>query len=792
MACSIVMPAVSLHFYLEFPRPKPLLRTRPWLLALIYGIPLVSLAALTGIYLYLRAIRDEAAETTALPWTIFGNGILAYLAVAVTFYVASVAALFYSFRAASDATERNQVKWIFVGSLLALIPISYTLYLIFWEPDDFGAGAGEWPMFVASFCFTVAFAISITRYRLMQLDQLVSSGMLYFLISFAAGALYYVVVLFLMLVSGVIPAPSFPHAVAFSAAALVFLLVLDLARGGVKRALDRRFNRQKLQLDRTLHRLGAAIEQLVDPPTLARRLLQTTGEVLTVTSGAVYLREGEPPIYRLAGCLGSTPPPLAELSSGCPLVEALRTRPALVARPGLATDPTQRQLRLLGGTVAHAIEHEDRLLAFLVLGPKHSGPYESSDLELLAAFAQLTALALENADGHRTIDGLNKDLQAKVEKIAEQQHRILALQAQLTNRAVRSPATKSQDSADEIPTIPANGEVENGAVEAVVDGSGIIGSSHSIRHVLALARKAANSPSAVLIRGESGTGKELVARVLHEQSPRAGKPYVKVHCAALAPTLLESELFGHVKGAFTGAHRDKIGRFEMANGGTIFLDEVGDIPLDVQTKLLRVLQEKTIERVGSSEPLAVDVRVIAATHQDLDELMRQKRFREDLYFRINVIPIAVPPLRSRREDIPELALYFLNLYARRCGKAVQQFDDDAMATIKAYDWPGNVRELENVVERTVVITDGQIVTVDDLPPEIQEPLIEPTASVTEWYGSGPTSLGVRAERSERGRYERERLVRALAAADGNKAEAARALGLARSTLLSRLKKYGLS
>jgi transcriptional regulator with GAF, ATPase, and Fis domain len=797
MAIGVLMPAVSLHFYLEFPRPKPLLQDRPWLLGLIYGIPAVFLMVFMGIYFYLRAIRDEAAEITALPWAIFGNGIMIYLVIAVIYYVGCVAALFHSYRTAADPTERNQVKWIFLGAVLALVPIGYTLYLIVWELDEFGAGAGLWPMFVASFCFTVAFAISITRYRLMQLDQLMSSGMVYFLISFAAGLVYYVVVFLGMLLSGVIQAPSFAQALVFSVTALVFLLFLDVARSGFRRVLDRRFNRQKLQLDRTLHRLGEAIEQLVDPPTLARRLLQAAGELLNVSSGAVYLREGDPPLYRLAGCFGSSPPPLPELSSGCPLVEALRSRADLTVRPGLATDPAQRQLRLLGGTVAYALEHEKRLLAFLVLGPKNAGPYEQGDFDLLAAFAQLTSLALENAEGHRHIELLNRDLQTKVEKIAEQQHRILALQAQLTGRSVRGPAAVVRGQAsvgeEDQEGDSANGDTRTASdANVVASAAGIIGSSFAIRQVLEMVRKAAASPSAVLIRGESGTGKELIARALHEMSPRAGKTYVKVHCASLAANLLESELFGHVKGAFTGAHRDKVGRFELADGGTIFLDEIGDISLDVQTKLLRVLQEKTFERVGSSEPLEVDVRVIAATHQDLDELMRDKRFREDLYFRLKVIPISVPPLRARREDIPELALHFLEVYARRCGKAVPRFDDDAIALLKSYPWPGNVRELENVIERTVVVTEGATITIADLPPELQEPVAEFVDPQPQWSVAGITSIGVRAERGERARHERDRLVRALAAADGNKAEAARALGLARSTLVSRLKKHGLS
>src|SRR6185437_9280746 len=209
---------------------------------------------------------------------------------------------------------------------------------------------------------------------------------------------------------------------------------------------------------------------------------------------------------------------------------------------------------------------------------------------------------------------------------------------------------------------------EGGAAVEAFDR--IKGSSPAVRRMTSMARKVAASPSAVLVRGESGTGKEVLAAAIHAGSPRAARPFVKVHCAALSQSLLESELFGHVRGAFTGADRDRIGRFEQANGGTLFLDEIGDINLEVQTKLLRVLQEMSFERVGSSQPISVDVRIIAATHQDLEALIRSGRFREDLYYRLNVFSLRTPALRERREDIFELAVFFLGRHAERAGKAV--------------------------------------------------------------------------------------------------------------------------
>jgi transcriptional regulator with GAF, ATPase, and Fis domain len=813
MVCSMILPAVSLHFYLVFPRPKSFYERMPGrTLLLIYGPATIFLAALISAYLTARWVFNAASATEQSDLlSMLLRGILyevyVYFGVSSLWYLASVICLVHSYRTARDQTEHNQVKWILFGALAAMVPFGYSLYLAFMEQQSFGGGAATWPMFAASACFTIAFTISITRYRLMQLDQIISSGVVYFLISAAVGAIYFAVLLVLQLVVGrrLSFDPSI-QALWVSVTALGLLLVLDLVRARIKAALDRHYHREKHQLDRTLQRMSQAVEQLVDPPALAKRLLGASAELLGVERGAIYLRDGEAPLYRLADHLG-TPPPLAELASGCPLIEALQAHGTLLAvspryaisraRPnglsGPDRKPAQRQLQFIGGELAHALVHEGQMLALLVLGPKGTGVYGADDVNLLAAFAQITVLALAGAQGHRTIESLNRELQAKVVKIGEQQRRILALQSQL--RAVGSgqwavaKETDGSTATDSSPPAAASAEPISGPLPAAPY---IVGSSPQVRELMQLVKKVSASELAVLLHGESGTGKELLARAIHEHSPRAGKPYVKVHCAALSASLLESELFGHVKGAFTGAHRDKVGRFESANGGTLFLDEIGDISLEVQTKLLRVLQEKTFERVGSSDPVAVDVRVIAATHQDLPKLIAAGRFREDLYYRLNGFPIVLPPLRDRREDIAELAQHFLRQYCQRCGKEMTQIDDDALARLKAYQWPGNIRQLENVIERAVVIVEGPVITEYELPPEIVDAAPDLEFPSENGIIADDLPSGLQTERAERDRQERERLVRALAAAGGNKAEAARALRLARSTLVSRLKKHGLS
>jgi transcriptional regulator with GAF, ATPase, and Fis domain len=832
MICSVLLPAVSLHFYLVFPRPKAILDRAPRrVLLLLYGPPLFFLLLFLHNYFLIRWLYNYQDGSDELVGLLLGKMLFAiycYFVVAALWYLASVVCLLHSFRSAVGVTERNQVKWILWGTLASLAPIGYSLYLALLERQRFGSGAATWPMFLASLCVTVAFAISITRYRLMQLDQIINSGVIYFLISTVVGLAYYgICVVFTGLVlldSRSLQGPSLGQVLAASSTMLLMLIGLNLIRGRLTAALNRHFRREKNQLDHTLQRMSQAIEQLVDPPTLAHRLLHTSAELLGANRGAIYLRQGDPPLYHLTEALGPAPA-LAELSSGCPLVETLLSQGAL-ALP-TQTPPTSagpRQLHFLGGVIAQGLLHEGQLLGLLILGTpteprglatEMSGGYTAEDLHLLTAFAHMTVLALLSAEGHRKIETLNRELQTKVEKIAEQQRRIMALQSQLS--AIRHPPSPpdAQPTADSLPPTPE---------------SGMIGSSPQVRHLMAQVRKVATSDSVVLLRGESGTGKELLARALHENSPRAGRAFVAVHCSALSSGLLESELFGHVKGAFTNAIRDKVGRFEAADGGTLFLDEIGDISVEVQIKLLRVLQERTFERVGSSEPLKVDVRIVAATHQDLETLMRQGRFRQDLFYRLNVLPIVLPPLRQRAEDIPELALHFLRVYSQRMNKQVDGIDDDALARLKGHPWPGNIRQLENAIQHAVVVAEKPLVTVDELPADLHaDPLpftplpyrsvadtdasFEDEESILDeqirevadhWSpllsaplpSSGIVAPGllsvIQNERTERERRERELLVRALAAAGGNKAEAARALGMARSTFISRLKRLGLT
>jgi len=319
----------------------------------------------------------------------------------------------------------------------------------------------------------------------------------------------------------------------------------------------------------------------------------------------------------------------------------------------------------------------------------------------------------------------------------------------------------------------------------------IVGKSEPMQRVFKLIGQVARSDATVLITGESGTGKELVARAIYHHSQRAHQPFLAINCAAIPENLLESELFGHERGAFTGAHERRIGKFEQCDGGTIFLDEIGDMPLATQAKVLRVLQNGEFQRVGGNQTLKVDVRVIAATNRDPERHVAQQKFREDLYYRLNVVRIHLPPLRERREDIPLLVDYFLRkTHIKRVSPAVIQI-------LQQYDWPGNVRELENVIERATVVARGDTLLPENLPSDVREPKrVAPTAEdVSAAVNAAATALFSLAKKDPTLKLmplmEREMITRALAATGGNQVQAAKLLGITRATLRKRIAKFGI-
>ncbi|MFI3266359.1 MAG: sigma 54-interacting transcriptional regulator [Rikenellaceae bacterium] len=352
--------------------------------------------------------------------------------------------------------------------------------------------------------------------------------------------------------------------------------------------------------------------------------------------------------------------------------------------------------------------------------------------------------------------------------------RLLKIMAGIIGRALRC----RQEYAEEVAQLKAENEALRSGIIDSDNSWNMKGKSRQMNELHALVHSVANTDASVMIRGESGVGKELVADSIHTHSNRSKKPFIKVNCASLPDTLIESELFGHEKGAFTGASQRRIGRFEAADGGTIFLDELGDIPASTQIKLLRVLQEREIERLGSSTPIKVNVRVIAATNRDLEKMISNGEFREDLYYRLNVFPLFIPSLRERVNDIPILANHFIDKFNARYGKNIKRITTATIDMLMIYKWPGNIRELENCIERACILSNDNVLRSHNLPPTLQ------TAESSQTVTSGHLDTVV-------GRFEKQLITEVLTSTKGNMSKAAESLGVSERIIGLRVKKYNI-
>ena len=469
---------------------------------------------------------------------------------------------------------------------------------------------------------------------------------------------------------------------------------------------------------------------------LLRAISASLRRVLRCLGVGVFLPDGDGKHLRICAFdvqEGELPPDFAFPVEGSEPGEVFRTGTARITTPDSA-DNIRQGAPLPVGLQAVAflpLTNRNRILGVLGLGMYEERPFDDSDLSFLGLVANQIAIAIDNALAYREIAELK-------DKLAQEK---LYLEEEIRSEA---------------------------------DFEGIIGQSSALREVLQLVETVAPSDSTVLLLGETGTGKELIAQALHDRSRRKDRTLVKLNCAAIPTGLLESELFGHERGAFTGAITQKIGRLELADHGTLFLDEVGDIPLELQPKLLRAFQEREFERLGSTRTKKVDIRLVAATNRDLHRMVEEKQFRSDLYYRLNVVPIRIPPLRERPEDIPLLVKYFTQKYARRMQKKIEGISTASMRRLPLWHWPGNVRELENLVERAVVLSRTERLEISI--PELPDDSLNATPASIEKFD------------------ERERILRVLKETKGRVGGpngAAERMGLKRTTLITRMKTLGI-
>lgn len=818
--CAGMLPALVLKFFLLFPREPDFVRSwRLWINSAVFGLSGLSCLILTACYWCGWALNGELARG---PWTalqklvavaqIFLRGsatldpassstLMLYLlritvhgaiVLASAYFALTVAKLGSSLLKSDTPRERRQVVTILGAALLSTLPIGYTLYLAFFRKVDFALGRAQVPMFIASMLFMAAYTHGMVRHRLMLAEEVDDRGRRYVITSLLVSGGFAV----LVAVGGIF-ANSYSLPLGSSTTQQITLfLILFLAAGmslwvrdRLQAVVDRRFFSEKYQLDRAMQQLNRSASYLAEPSAMAEITLRTCQEVIDASWAGMFVRDGQGTLRLIGSRSLQQAPAQLKIESVHDDTADRIVIPRLPSPNRESMSPVQQLLHDHRAELLCRLEGDDGLAGVILLGRKRSGmAFTAEDFAFLQAIAQMSVLALHSSRANQTMARLNAELKTKMESIAEQQRQLAALRAELT---------VLQQDAGQQPVSPADQDF---------DREGVRGNSPALLDILGQVRKVARSVSTVLIRGESGTGKELMARVIHRNSDRANAALVCVNCAALSPSLLESELFGHVKGAFTGAHADKQGRFLAADHGTLFLDEIGDISQETQVKLLRVLQERCFEPVGSDKSISVDVRLVAATNRNLEEMIARGEFREDLFYRLNVVALTLPPLRQRPEDLAELVFFFLSRSAQKTKKQIRQIDPQALAVLESHQWPGNIRELENVIERAVVLADSDRVTMEDLPAEIRtltpvRPLsrtndsVEISASATALRQTvrkvmdtdGPVVLSGRQSDGE------EQLLRdALKSSGGNKAIAARQMNMPRSTFFSKCKKYGIS
>ena len=717
-------------------------------LALLY-VPPVLLA--TILSLNHLAFRNGADNQTS--WTVGKLGGAAAVVLAAIYLTVGAVARARRLRAKRDEIDPTAARWLHVGGVFMAVPL---LASLIWASRDLPAFiAGGFRPFVAVAMVggSACVVMGMSRVPFGELDRLWRRSSGYVLATLLAAGVYLGLIGLLGGAASVLSGGDFRVALAATLAAAV---LFGPVRMRLQAMVDVRFERNRTRARNLLREAAEAAVATLDIDELQQGVVERVRSALSAEGVALYVAEAD--LWRREVVAGIVPID-AEVAGG------------LVARRLDAALTAKAPRQVLGETIAVPLPVDEKRPLALVVAPRDGERLIDEDLELLSTVAANLVVALGNARSHAELRELTDRLRQEVEVGEKRRREIIRLKERLEeeNRAlIRELASRRG--------------------KAPVIGKGLA-------DTFELVHKVARADATVLIRGETGTGKELIARAIHAASARRAAPFVVVDCGAIAPGLIESALFGHEKGSFTGAIKNALGAFRQAQGGTIFLDELGELPLDLQPKLLRVLQEREVQPVGADRPIAVDVRVVCGTNRDLAAEVAAGAFREDLLYRLQVVEIAVPPLRARKNDIAELAAHFLAAAAERTGRAApKRLSAEALELMQAYDWPGNVRELEHALEAAAVYAETDEIRAGDLPIAEKHFRRRGEKALTDsgkriGNGSGEhRAVGLKQTLEE---LERDRLAAVLSEHGGNRSRAAKALGLSRGALLRRLKRYGL-
>ncbi|HTJ44995.1 MAG TPA: sigma 54-interacting transcriptional regulator, partial [Kofleriaceae bacterium] len=711
-------------------------------LALLYAPPIAFATFLSIIHMAFAWGRPLPPQMMTWAGGAVATMALAYLAFGA---VARARRL----RAKHAEVDAIAAKWLRAGHVLMVLPLLAGVIAALRDINGFIAGGFGPYVAVAMVGGSACVVLAMTRMPFGELDRIWRASSGYVLATGFAAAMYLVVIGLLGSTASILSGGDFRAAVA---ATLVAAIVFGPVRAALQRMVDERFARDRSRARRLLREAAETAVATLDIDALQRGVVERVRAALAAEGVAMYvavdgawrreIASGEVPVSEIAE---------DEISQ--------RLDQALTARVPRELEPSR-------AVIAVPLAVDDRAPAALVVAPRDGEKLDEEETELLQAAAANLVVALGNARAHRALREMTERLRVEVETADKRRREIARLKERLEeeNRALV-------------------GQLASKSGKAPVIGKGL-------EATFELAQRAARGDATVLVHGETGAGKELVARAIHAASPRRSGPFVVVDCGAIAASLIESTLFGHEKGAFTGAIKSAQGAFRAAHGGTIFLDELGELPLDLQPKLLRVLQEREVQPLGADAPVPIDVRVVCGTNRDLAAEVEADRFREDLWYRLRVVEIDVPPLRARKGDIEALALHFLEAAAQRSGRPAKRLAPDAIDALLEHEWPGNVRELEHAIEAAAVYAEGDEIHAGDLP--ISDALFkkrgERAIADARVCGGGAPRTGLRETLEE---LERDRLTAALSQHEGNRTRAARALGMSRGALLRRLRRYGL-